>query len=107
MPGGGSVLYILPPVAISSADVLHVAKLANLSLDDAEVERMATQLSGILEHVQALSTLDLADVPPTSHPLPLANVTRPDVARPSWPRPEVLDGAPDVADSMFRVPPTS
>ena len=94
-------------MAISSADVLHVAKLANLSLDDAEVERMATQLSGILEHVDALSTLDLAGVPPTSHPLPLVNLTRPDRSRPSWPRDEVLEGAPDVADSMFRVPPTS
>jgi aspartyl-tRNA(Asn)/glutamyl-tRNA(Gln) amidotransferase subunit C len=94
-------------MAISSADVLHVAKLANLSLDDAGVDRMATQLSGILEHVDALSTLDLTGVPPTSHPLPLDNVTRPDTSRPSWPRDEVLEGAPDVADDMFRVPPTS
>ncbi len=78
-------------MAISSGDVLHVAKLANLSLDEEEVDRMSTQLSGILEHVDALSTLDLSGVPPTSHPLP----TRQPDARPTgrgrrWPLDEVL-----------------
>jgi aspartyl-tRNA(Asn)/glutamyl-tRNA(Gln) amidotransferase subunit C len=74
-------------MAISSQDVLHVARLANLSLSEEEVARMSEQLSGILEHVEALS--------------------RPDRPRPSWPRDEVLEGAPDARDGMFRVPPTS
>jgi aspartyl-tRNA(Asn)/glutamyl-tRNA(Gln) amidotransferase subunit C len=92
---------------ISADDVLHVARLANLSLSDEEVARMSEQLSGILEHVDALSSLDLADVPPTAHALDLENVTRPDQVRPSWPRDEVLANAPAAQDGMFRVPPTA
>jgi aspartyl-tRNA(Asn)/glutamyl-tRNA(Gln) amidotransferase subunit C len=94
-------------MAISSDDVLHVARLANLSLDDEEVARMSEQLSGILEHVAALSSLDLDGIPPTAHALDVQNVTRPDEVRPSWPRDEVLAGAPAAQDGMFRVPPTS
>jgi aspartyl-tRNA(Asn)/glutamyl-tRNA(Gln) amidotransferase subunit C len=92
---------------ISADDVLHVARLANLSLNDDEVGRMSEQLSGILEHVDALSSLDLAGVPPTAHALDLQNVTRPDEVRPSWPRDEVLANAPAAQDGMFRVPPTA
>jgi len=94
-------------MAISSEDVLHVARLANLPLSDEEVARMSEQLSGILGHVEALSQLDLDGVPPTAHVLEIENVARPDVSRPSWPRDEVLEGAPDARDGMFRVPPTS
>ena len=56
-------------MAISSDDVLHVARLANLSLSDEEVARMSEQLSGILGHVDALAALDLKGVPPTAHAL--------------------------------------
>ncbi len=94
-------------MAISSDDVLHVARLANLSLSEDEVTRMSEQLSGILGHVEALAGLDLASVPPTAHALDLQNVTRPDRPRPSWPQAEVLDGAPAAQDGAFRVPPTS
>ena len=56
-------------MAISSDDVLHVARLANLSLSDDEVARMSEQLSGILGHVEALAALDQEGVPPTAHAL--------------------------------------
>ena len=94
-------------MAISSDDVLHVARLANLSLSDDEVARMSEQLSGILDHVQALAGLELGEVPPTAHALDLENVTRPDHPRPSWPLDEVLANAPAAQDGAFRVPPTS
>ena len=94
-------------MAISSDDVLHVARLANLSLSDDEVARMSEQLSGILGHVDALAALDLEGVPPTAHALEVENVTRPDRPRPSWPRDEVLANAPAAQDGAFRVPPTS
>jgi aspartyl-tRNA(Asn)/glutamyl-tRNA(Gln) amidotransferase subunit C len=97
----------LVAVAISSDDVLHVAALANLSLTGEEVERMSEQLSAILGHVEALSALDLEGVPPTAHALDVQNVTRPDAPRPSWPRDEVLSGAPAAQQGLFRVPPTS
>jgi len=101
-------LTILPTaMAISSDDVLHVARLARLRLTDDEVERMTEQLSTIIGHVQELSGLDLAGVEPTAHALDLTNQVRPDAARPSWPRDEVLRNAPDPADGGFRVPPTA
>ena len=65
---------------------------------------MAGELSGILEHVERISELDLDGVEPTSHVIELENVLRPDDPRPSWPREEVLDAAPDPADGSFRVP---
>ena len=94
-------------MAISTSDVLHVARLARLALDDGEVERMAEQLSTVLGHVDALSELDLAGVAPTAHALDVANVVRPDRSRPSWPRAELLAGAPAAQDGAFRVPPAS
>jgi len=84
--------------------VLHVARLARLKLTDEETERMAGELSGILEHVDRISELDLEGVEPTSHVIPLENVLRADEPRPSWSRDEVLEPAPDPASGAFRVP---
>lgn len=89
---------------IEREQVLHVAKLARLRLSEAEVEKMAGELSGILGHVDRIGELELDDVPPTSHVVDLENVLRPDEPRPSWPRETVLEQAPDPADGAFRVP---
>jgi aspartyl-tRNA(Asn)/glutamyl-tRNA(Gln) amidotransferase subunit C len=89
---------------IDREQVHHVAKLARLRLTDDEVERMAAELSGILEHVQRISELDLDGVEPTSHVVALENVLRPDEPRPSWDRDEILESAPDPASGAFRVP---
>jgi aspartyl-tRNA(Asn)/glutamyl-tRNA(Gln) amidotransferase subunit C len=89
---------------IEREQVLHVAKLARLRLADAEVERMAGELSGILDHVGRIGELDLDDVEPTSHVVDLENVLRADEPRPSWPRGAVLEQAPDPAEGAFRVP---
>jgi aspartyl-tRNA(Asn)/glutamyl-tRNA(Gln) amidotransferase subunit C len=92
------------PAMIEKEQVLHVAKLARLKLSDDEVERMAEELSGILEHVEKISELDLDGVEPTSHVIQLENVLRLDRSRPSWSRDEVLERAPDPAGGSFRVP---
>jgi aspartyl-tRNA(Asn)/glutamyl-tRNA(Gln) amidotransferase subunit C len=89
---------------IERDQVLHVAKLARLRLDEAEVERMAGELSGILEHVDRIGELDLDGVEPTSHVVELQNVVREDEPRDSWPREVVLEQAPDPSDGAFRVP---
>jgi len=89
---------------IEREQVLHVARLARLRLDEDELERMAAELSGILEHVDRIAALDLDGVEPTSHVVELENVLRPDEPRPSWPRNVVLEPAPDPADGAFRVP---
>jgi aspartyl-tRNA(Asn)/glutamyl-tRNA(Gln) amidotransferase subunit C len=84
--------------------VLHVAKLARLRLDDGEVERMAGELSQILEHVETMNELDLEGVEPTSHVVDLTNVLREDTPRPGLDRDTALEQAPDAAESGFRVP---
>jgi aspartyl-tRNA(Asn)/glutamyl-tRNA(Gln) amidotransferase subunit C len=89
---------------IEREQVLHVARLARLRLSDAEVEKMAGELSGILAHVDRIGELDLDEVAPTSHVVELENVLRADEPRPSWPRDVVLDQAPDPAEGAFRVP---
>ena len=89
---------------IDRDQVLHVARLARLELTEPEVERMAAELSGILEHVDRIAALDLDNVEPTSHVVGLSNVLRPDEPRPSLPRERALEQAPDPADGAFRVP---
>ena len=89
---------------IDRDQVLHVAKLARLRLDDAEVEAMAGGLSGILEHVDRIADLDLEGVEPTSHVVVLENVQRADVPWTSLPREVALANAPEPADGAFRVP---
>lgn len=91
-------------MAIEREQVLHVARLARLRLADEDVEVMASELSGILEHIEKISELDLDGVEPTSHVVPVENVLRPDEPRPSWPRERVLEEAPDPAEGAFRVP---
>lgn len=81
-----------------------MARLARLRLGDDEVEQMAGELSGILDHVDRISALDLDGVEPTSHVVQLENVLRPDEPRPSWPRETMLAAAPDPAEGSFRAP---
>jgi aspartyl-tRNA(Asn)/glutamyl-tRNA(Gln) amidotransferase subunit C len=89
---------------IDRDQVLHVAKLARLRLDGAELERMAGELSLIIEHVERINELDLDEVEPTSHVVGLENVLRPDEPRPSLPRERALEQAPDTDGAGFRVP---
>jgi len=89
---------------ISRDQVLHVARLARLRLAEDEIDRMARELSSVLDHIEKISELDLDGVPPTTHVIDVENVLRPDVPRPSWPAERVLEQAPDPADGGFRVP---
>ena len=89
---------------IGRDQVLHVAKLARLRLSGEEIERMSSELSGILDHIEKIEELDLDGVEPTSHVVTLENVLRPDEPRPSFPREKVLDPAPDAGEGGFRVP---
>jgi aspartyl-tRNA(Asn)/glutamyl-tRNA(Gln) amidotransferase subunit C len=89
---------------IDREQVLHVARLARLSLTDEEVDRMERELSGILGHVETIGELDLDGVAPTTHVVDLVNVLRPDEPTPSLERDQALAGAPDSAADSFRVP---
>jgi aspartyl-tRNA(Asn)/glutamyl-tRNA(Gln) amidotransferase subunit C len=90
--------------AITPDEVAHLARLARLDLAPDELARLAGQLDVILAAVAAVSQVAAADVPPTSHPLPLVNVTRPDVPAPSLNPTDALAMAPAAQDDRFRVP---
>ena len=90
---------------ISRDEVLHVARLARLELTDDEVTKFQAELSDILEAVSKVAALDLADVPPTAHPLEIANAWADDVPRPCLPLDEVFANAPDRDGDYFRTPP--
>lgn len=92
-------------MAISREEVLHVAELARLDLTGDEVEKFREQLSAILEAVSKVSELDLSDVPPTSHPLAIANAWAEDESRPCLPLEDVFANAPDRDEDFFRTPP--
>ncbi len=94
----------MPSDRLTRADVEHVARLARLALAEDEIERFTGQLATILDHAADVAALDLADVPPTAHPLPVVNVLRPDEVVPGVDRAEVLAQAPSVEDDRFRVP---
>ncbi|HZC13108.1 MAG TPA: Asp-tRNA(Asn)/Glu-tRNA(Gln) amidotransferase subunit GatC [Thermoleophilaceae bacterium] len=89
---------------IDREQVLHVAKLARLSFSDEEVDRLAPELSKIVEYVEQMDRLDLDGVEPTSHVVELQNVLREDVPRESLPKERALEQAPDPTADGFRVP---
>jgi aspartyl-tRNA(Asn)/glutamyl-tRNA(Gln) amidotransferase subunit C len=90
--------------AISRDDVAHLAMLARIDLSDSELDKMSGELAIILTSVARVSEVATDDIPPTSHPLPLTNVTRPDVVRPSLSADDALAMAPEVAQQRFSVP---
>jgi aspartyl-tRNA(Asn)/glutamyl-tRNA(Gln) amidotransferase subunit C len=89
---------------ISPEDVAYVARLARLALTPDELEQFTGQLGAVLDHAQDVAALDTAGVPPTAHPLPLANVWRDDIVVAGLDRDEVLGQAPSVEADRFRVP---
>jgi len=91
-------------VTLERAQVLHVAKLAKLELDETEVERMGEELSKVLDHVDRIRELNLDGVPPTSHAVDLAGVMRADEPQPCLDRDVILAAAPEPVDGGFGVP---
>lgn len=91
-------------MAITPAEVGRLAELARIAMTPEELALLAPQLEVILESVARVTEVAAADVPPTSHALPLVNVFRADVVTGSLPAVDVLAGAPAAEDDRFRVP---
>ena len=90
--------------SITPAEVAHLARLARLDLSTDHLGRLAGVLDVILASVAKVSEVAAADIPPTSHPLPLTNVFRADVVHACLTRDEALAAAPSVEAGRFRVP---
>lgn len=91
-------------VTITRDEVAHLANLARIDLDDAELDHLAPQLAVILESIASIAEVAAADIPPTSHAIPLTNVFRDDVIRPSLTAEQSLSGAPATEQQRFSVP---
>ncbi|WP_214104622.1 Asp-tRNA(Asn)/Glu-tRNA(Gln) amidotransferase subunit GatC [Acrocarpospora catenulata] len=89
---------------ITREEVAHLARLSRLALADEELDHFAAQLDQIVGAVARVAEVATADIPPSSHALPLENVFRPDEVRPSLTPDQALSGAPAVEDDRFRVP---
>ncbi len=89
---------------LDRAQVLHVARLARLQLSDEEVERMAAELSHVLDHIEKIDELDLEGVEPTSHVVDVVNALRADEPVPCLPRDVALAAAPEPLQGGFGVP---
>ncbi|GIH29557.1 glutamyl-tRNA(Gln) amidotransferase subunit C [Acrocarpospora phusangensis] len=90
--------------AITRDEVAHLARLSRLALADEELDHFAAQLDQIVGAVARVAEVATADIPPSSHALPLVNVFRPDQVAPSLTPQQALSGAPAVEDDRFRVP---
>lgn len=90
---------------ISAEVVVKVSRLARLDVSPDEVQRITTQMAGMLEHFADIDALDLSGVEPMTQPYPLSNVFREDVVVTGLDREEVLANAPAAEDGRFRVPP--
>ncbi len=90
--------------SLSRADVANLARLARIDMTDQELDSLATEMDLILGAVARVQEVATPDIAPTSHPLPLRNVTRPDVVEPSLSPADALSGAPASEDQRFRVP---
>ena len=91
-------------MAAPELDLQAVAHLARLALSPQEEQTLRPQLAGILAYMEKLQALDVRNVEPTAHAIPMTNVARPDRARPSLPTEEALRNAPAQNGSLFMVP---
>lgn len=89
---------------ISIEDVQHIANLARLTLNSEEVKASQEQLSHILDYIEKLNQLDTEDVHPTSHVIPIRNVTKADDQKDLFERDEILANAPSSEQGYFEVP---
>ena len=91
-------------MAAAEIDVKYVAHLARLNLSPEEEKKFGAQLGQVLSYVEKLNQLDVSQIEPTAHAIPLANVTRPDEPLPSLSNEEALRNAPAKANGLFMVP---
>jgi aspartyl-tRNA(Asn)/glutamyl-tRNA(Gln) amidotransferase subunit C len=91
-------------MAAAEIDVKYVAHLARIALTPDEEKKLGAQLGGILGYIEKLKELDVTNVEPTAHAVPLVNVTRSDETRPSLAHEDALRNAPRQAGGLFIVP---
>lgn len=90
-------------MALTREEVLHIAELAKLRIEEHEIEMYAEQLSAILDYAQAINKLNTDDIPPTASVIPQESVLAEDEPQPTLERDTLLRNAPDAEVGQFRV----
>jgi aspartyl-tRNA(Asn)/glutamyl-tRNA(Gln) amidotransferase subunit C len=90
---------------VSHEEVLHIARLARVALNESEITRLSEQLSNLLENFEVLQQVDTVGVPPTAQSVALQSVMREDEITPSFPAEEIMANAPRRDEDCFRVKP--
>jgi aspartyl-tRNA(Asn)/glutamyl-tRNA(Gln) amidotransferase subunit C len=85
-------------------DIHHVAKLARLELTDKETVLFAQQMGDIIDYINKLNELDTSTIEPTAHVVPMVNVFRDDILKPSLPKDKALQNAPSKTEDFYKVP---
>src|SRR5205823_2355590 len=99
---GAKFLYSWPnSMTITRAEVAHVARLARLGLSEDEMDQLASELDHILDAMEELRALNTSAIPPTAQVIPLQNVMREDIPRPSFSQEDILKNAPVAHDAQF------
>ena len=88
---------------ITTDVVAHLANLARIALTPEEIEKLTGQLGAIVDNVAKVSEVATADVPATSHPIPLSNVFRSDIPGETLTTEQALAGAPEHDGVRFKV----
>jgi aspartyl-tRNA(Asn)/glutamyl-tRNA(Gln) amidotransferase subunit C len=91
-------------MAVSTKDVMHVARLAKISFTEEEIAQLVKELNSVLEYMEVISGLDVGSIPPTSHVLESVPHVRRDEPKPSLPEGEAIRLAPDSGRGCFKVP---
>jgi aspartyl-tRNA(Asn)/glutamyl-tRNA(Gln) amidotransferase subunit C len=91
-------------MSVTEIDVKYVAHLARLSLTPEEEQKFGAQLGQVLAYIDQLKEVDVSQVEPMAHAVPLVNVTRPDAVRSTLPHDEAMRNAPAQANGLFQVP---
>ena len=91
-------------MAAAEIDIKYVAHLARIALTPGEEKKLAAQLGGILGYIEKLKELDVTNVEPTAHAVPMVNVKRADEIQPSLPHEDALRNAPRQSNGLFIVP---
>lgn len=91
-------------MSINKDDVKYIAGLARLKLTEKEIDYFTGQLRGIIGYIDQLKELDTSDIEPTTHPMPMQNVFRPDIVKPPLKLDDVLKNAPAKENGLFKVP---
>jgi len=91
-------------MSIDKETIKHVAHLARIELQANELEKLSGELHGILDFIDKLKDLNVEQVKPASHILPISNVLREDKLHVSLTSQKALENAPSKKGNFFSVP---